>query len=98
MGRGDEDVQRPITITRRDGCGSGLAMDDMSALDLNLLLVLDAVLESRSVTQAARRLHLSQSAVSNALARTRSMLGDPLLVRDGRGLVPTPRARELAPQ
>ncbi|GAO01557.1 LysR family transcriptional regulator [Anaeromyxobacter sp. PSR-1] len=69
----------------------------LSALDLNLLLVLDTVLAERSVAAAARRLHVTPSAVSNALARLRAALGDPLLVRRGRGIVPTPRAAELAP-
>lgn len=70
---------------------------NLSALDLNLFLVLHAVLEERSATKAAARLHVTQSAVSNALARLRQLLGDPLVVRHGRGLVPTPRAEELAP-
>lgn len=68
------------------------------AVDMNLLVVLHAVLEERSVTRAARRLHVTQSAVSNALARLRARLGDRLLVRSGRGLVPTPRALAIAPR
>lgn len=63
--------------------------------DLNLLLTLDAVLMEGSVARAARRLRLSPSAMSRALARLRTATGDPLLVRAGRGLVPTPRALEL---
>src|SRR5215831_16938138 len=70
---------------------------NLSAIDLNLLLVLHAVLEERSATRAAARLHITQSAVSNALARLRQLLGDPLVVRSGRGLVPTPRAAQIAP-
>jgi DNA-binding transcriptional LysR family regulator len=70
---------------------------NLSSIDLNLFLVLHAVLEERSATRAARRLHVTQSAVSNALARLRTVLGDPLVVRNGRGLAPTPRAEELAP-
>ena len=69
----------------------------LSRLDLNLLLVLDAVLAEGSVARAASRLHVTPSAVSNALARLRVLLGDPLLTRKGRGIVPTPRALELAP-
>jgi DNA-binding transcriptional LysR family regulator len=69
----------------------------LSNVDLNLFLVLDTVLGEGSVTRAARKLSVTQSAVSNALARLRDLLGDPLLVRNGRGLVPTPRAIELAP-
>src|SRR5262249_49145516 len=66
-------------------------------LDLNLLLVLDTVLTERSVARAARRLHVTPSAVSNALARLRGALADPLVARSGRGIVATPRAAELAP-
>ena len=69
----------------------------LSSLDLNLLLVLDTVLAERSVARAARRLHVTPSAVSNALARLRAALDDPLISRSGRGIVPTPRAAALAP-
>ena len=67
----------------------------MPTPDLNLLITLDAVLAEGSVARAARRLRLSPSAMSRALARVRETTGDPLLVRAGRGLVPTPRALEL---
>jgi DNA-binding transcriptional LysR family regulator len=67
----------------------------MSNPDLNLLITLDAVLSEGSVVRAAKRLRLSPSAMSRALARLRESTGDPLLVRAGRGLVPTPRAIEL---
>src|SRR3954471_3163453 len=67
----------------------------MSAPDLNLLVTLDVLLAEGSVARAARRLRLSPSAMSRALARLRETTGDPLLVRAGRGLVPTPRALEL---
>src|SRR5213592_1214542 len=67
----------------------------MSTPDFNLLVTLDAVLTEGSVVRAAQRLHLSPSAMSRALARLREATGDPLLVRAGRGLVPTPRALEL---
>lgn len=63
--------------------------------DLNLLITLDVLLSEGSVARAARRLRLSPSAMSRALARLRDATGDPLLVRAGRGLVPTPRAQEL---
>jgi DNA-binding transcriptional LysR family regulator len=62
---------------------------------LNLLLALDALLTEGGVTGAARRLGLSSSAMSRTLTRLRSATGDPLLVRAGRGLVPTPYAAEL---
>lgn len=67
----------------------------MSTPDFNLLITLDAVLAEGSVARAGKRLGLSPSAMSRALARLRETTGDPLLVRAGRGLVPTPRAIEL---
>lgn len=70
----------------------------LPSLDLNLLVVLDALLTTRNVTAAGRRLGLSQSATSHALARLREHLGDPLLVRGPKGsMVPTPRAESLFP-
>ena len=66
--------------------------------DLNLLVTLDVLLAEGSVAGAARRLHLSPSAMSRQLARLRQVTGDPLLVRAGRGLVPTPRAIDLRSQ
>jgi len=69
---------------------------NIAALNLNLLPVLDALLAERSVSRAGARLGLSQPAVSNALAQLRALLGDPLLVRKGGGMVPTERALELA--
>ncbi len=67
----------------------------MTGVDLNLLAALDVLLAEGSVTGAARRLGLSASAMSRTLARLRSATGDALLVRAGRGLVPTPHAAEL---
>src|SRR5258706_4002398 len=67
----------------------------MSTPDLNLLVTLDVLLAEGSVARAAQRLRVSPSAMSRALARLRETTGDPLLVRAGRGLVPTPRAIEL---
>jgi DNA-binding transcriptional LysR family regulator len=67
----------------------------MQTPDLNLLMTLDVLLAEASVARAAARLRLSPSAMSRALARLREATGDPLLVRAGRGLVPTPRALEL---
>lgn len=64
-------------------------------VDLNLLVALDVLLAEGSVARAARRLRLSPSAMSRTLARLRETTGDPLLVRAGRSLVPTPRALEL---
>jgi DNA-binding transcriptional LysR family regulator len=67
----------------------------MADPDLNQLITLSALLSEGSVVGAARRLRLSPSAMSRALARLRETMGDPLLVRAGRGLVPTPRALAL---
>ncbi len=67
----------------------------MARPDLNLLVTLDVLLAEGSVARAARRLRLSPSAMSRQLARLRDATGDPLLVRAGRDLVPTPRALEL---
>ena len=66
--------------------------------DLNLLVTLNVLLAEGNVARAAQRLRLSPSAMSRALARLRAVTGDPLLVRAGRGLVPTPRALELRDQ
>jgi len=67
----------------------------MARPDLNLLFTLDALLTTGSVARAAERLGLSPSAMSRSLARLRAETGDPLLVRAGRGLAPTPRALQL---
>jgi DNA-binding transcriptional LysR family regulator len=67
-------------------------------MDLNLLIALDALLEEESVLRAAKRMHLSAPAMSRTLSRIREALGDPILVRAGRGLVPTPRAAALRPR
>lgn len=67
----------------------------MDYVDLNLIEALDALLAENSVTKAAARLHTSAPAMSRALARLRRAFDDPLLVRAGRDLVPTPRALEL---
>src|SRR5918995_6899893 len=75
--------------------GNRASFEGMSTPDLNLLVTLDVLLTEGSVAGAARRLRLSPSAMSRALARLRETTGDPLLVRAGRGLVPTPRALEL---
>ncbi len=71
---------------------------DLAELDLNLLKALDALLFHAHVSRAAAALGLTQSAASRALGRLRQLFDDPLLVRSGRGLVPTPRAAALQPQ
>lgn len=73
-------------------------MGAMGSPDFNLLVTLDVLLAEGSVARAAKRLRLSASAMSRALARLRETTGDPLLVRAGRGLVPTPRALALREQ
>src|SRR5579862_4085117 len=66
------------------------------AFDLNLLIVFDAVMQERSVTRAGGRIGLSQPAVSHALGRLRHMLKDELFIRTPEGMIPTPRAAQLA--
>jgi DNA-binding transcriptional LysR family regulator len=68
----------------------------LGAMDLNLLVVFDAITRDRSVTRAGNRLGLSQPAMSHALTRLRHMLKDELFVRSPNGMMPTPRAEELA--
>jgi DNA-binding transcriptional LysR family regulator len=83
------------TCTKRHVSSKLLYRPVMARPDLNLLVTLDVLLAEGNVARAARRLRLSPSAMSRALARLRKTTGDPLLVRAGRGLVPTPRALEL---
>jgi DNA-binding transcriptional LysR family regulator len=66
------------------------------AFDLNLLIVFDAVMHERNVTRAGGKIGLSQPAVSHALSRLRYMLKDELFIRTPDGMVPTPRAEQLA--
>src|SRR6476619_4952954 len=68
---------------------------DLSNFNLNLLLALDGLLSQRSVTAAAKRVRVTPSAMSHSLSELRHLVGDPLLVRSGRGMVLTPRAEAL---
>lgn len=70
----------------------------MQLPDMNLLVALDALLDEGSVVGAAQRMNLSPAAMSRTLGRIREAMGDPILVRAGRGLVPTPRALALREQ
>ena len=70
----------------------------MQLPDMNLLVALDALLDEGSVVGAARRMNLSPAAMSRTLTRIREAVGDPILVRAGRGLVPTPKALQLQGQ
>lgn len=70
-------------------------MSNIRNVDLNLLVVLDVLLDERSVSRAAQRLNLSQPAVSGALKRLRSTFRDPLFIRSQQGIRPTPRALDL---
>jgi DNA-binding transcriptional LysR family regulator len=74
-----------------------ITLVNISGIDLNLLHVLHVVLQEQSATRAAKRLHVTQSAVSNALGRLRLVFADALVVRNARGLSPTPRALALQP-
>jgi DNA-binding transcriptional LysR family regulator len=71
---------------------------DLNRVDLNLLVAFDVLMDERSVTRAAQRLNVGQPTMSGTLARLRRLFGDPLLVREGRGLVATPVAEALAKQ
>lgn len=75
----------------------GLRYADFRRIDLNLLLVFDALMEERNVSKAATRLFTSQSAMSQALARLRDAMGDDMFIRSGSKMEPTARAMELAP-
>ncbi|HYP27350.1 MAG TPA: LysR family transcriptional regulator [Blastocatellia bacterium] len=68
---------------------------NLKSFDLNLLLIFEALMEERNVTRAARRVGLSQPAMSNALTRLRRTFNDPLLVRTPTGMAPTPAARAM---
>src|ERR1035438_738566 len=68
---------------------------DLNRVDLNLLVAFDALMSEGSVTRAAERLYIGQSAMSSTLARLRKLLDDPVLVREGRQMVPTPLAVSL---
>lgn len=69
---------------------------ELGRLDLNLLVALEALLEERNVSQAAERLFITQSAMSKTLGRLRDLFDDPLFIRKASGMVPTPRAEQLA--
>ena len=90
-------------VSRASGTRYSELMSDLDAakikqLDGSLLLVLQELLRQRRVTLAAKRLGLSQSAVSHALSRLRELFGDPLFVRKAYGLEPTRHALDLAPR
>ena len=70
----------------------------LSKMDLNLFVVFDAIYREASLTRAGHKLHITQPAVSHALARLREVCDDPLFVKAGRQMQPTPRARAMAPQ
>ncbi|MBU2222415.1 MAG: LysR family transcriptional regulator, partial [Gammaproteobacteria bacterium] len=70
---------------------------NISKIDLNLLVYLDVLLREKNVTRAANQLSITQPAMSNGLKRLRDLLNDPILVRTSDGMVPTERAKELAP-
>lgn len=85
---------RPVLFLKSRSLHAGIHYMDKT-IDLNLLAALDALLAERNVTRAARRLNLSQPALSAQLARLRALFGDPLLLPAQRGMIPTQRALEL---
>jgi DNA-binding transcriptional LysR family regulator len=88
-------VQFLIRISFIDNENRKMRMTNLRNMDLNLLIVFDAIYLERSISKAAERLNLSQPAVSNALTRLRETIGDPLFKREGRGMAPTARAKSL---
>jgi DNA-binding transcriptional LysR family regulator len=88
-------IKRGIPALKLLLFGAAIRLMDSSKVDLNLLVALDALLAERNVTRAARRLGLSQPALSAQLARLRDLLGDPLFLPAQRGMTPTARAIEL---
>src|SRR5690606_15214216 len=70
---------------------------NINKMDMNLMVYLDVLLREKNVTRAANQLNITQPAMSNGLKRLRDLLNDPILVRTSDGMVPTERARELAP-
>jgi DNA-binding transcriptional LysR family regulator len=85
-----------LTLLKSRYYGSDITMNNIRKIDLNLLLVLDALLDEHNVTRAAARLGYTQPTISGMLTRLRVLFGDPLFVRTQRGLLPTPRAQALA--
>lgn len=73
-----------------------MEMKDLARVDLNLLVALETLLEERNVSKAADRLFITQSAMSKTLGRLRDLFDDPLFTRSANGMIPTPRALELA--
>lgn len=73
-----------------------ISLVNITATNLNLFVAFDALITDRSVTKAAKRVGITQSAMSNSLRQLRELLGDPLFLRSSHGIVPTPRANELA--
>lgn len=73
-----------------------MELEDIYRRDLNLLVALRVLIEENSVSKAATRLNLSQSAMSRVLGRLRDLLGDPLFTRQGQHLIPTQKALEIA--
>lgn len=89
---------RLLHIPSNEKSASAMNEIDLRRVDLNLLVVFEMLMVERSVTRAAERLGRTQSAMSHALSRLRSQLGDPLLVKSGAGMQPSPFAMELIEQ
>lgn len=93
-----EGILSAIFKVQSPGADSLICSMNLSSVDLNLLVVFDALMTHRQVTRAAQHIGLSQPATSNALARLRKLLDDELFVRGPRGLTPTPKAIALSQQ
>lgn len=97
MEQGDTDIDTEAAVSAAMAAGRRLPLADLRKRDLNLLVVLAALLESHSVSDAARRLDSTQPSTSRMLERLREELGDPLLIKSALKMLPTRRAQELRP-
>lgn len=87
-----------VSYAEKDSHGGGiLSMEELRGIDINLIIVLDAVLEERNLTRAGEAIGMTQPTVSSSVAKLRTIIGDPLLVRAGRTFELTDRAKQLQP-
>lgn len=87
-----------VGYAEKDSHGGGiLSMEELRGIDINLIVVLDAVLEERNLTRAGEAIGMTQPTVSSSVAKLRTIIGDPLLVRAGRSFELTDRAKQLQP-
>jgi DNA-binding transcriptional LysR family regulator len=88
-------MSKHVSISDHISTRKSYKLNPLRNIDLNLLVVFEAIYSSGNITSAARKLGVTQPTISNALNRLRHSIGDPLFVREGRGVIPTPRAGQL---